>query len=82
MIRFERAKGRCEQCRLPHGQIVIHLGDGRWWDAERAAWRDGQGRLLRPGADTPFPSTRSAPRASIWRRRISTMIQATTVRAT
>lgn len=49
MIRFERANGRCEHCGRPHGQIVIHLGDGRWWDAEGEAWRDGRGRILRRG---------------------------------
>ncbi|TXM92618.1 hypothetical protein FV223_11255 [Methylobacterium sp. WL116] len=27
MIRFERAKGRCEVCARPHGQRVFHLGD-------------------------------------------------------
>ena len=47
LIRFERAKGRCEGCGRPHGRFVCHLGDGRWWDAERGAWRDGQGRALR-----------------------------------
>ena len=30
VIRFERAKGRCEHCRRPHGRDVWHLGDGRW----------------------------------------------------
>ena len=47
LIRFERAKGRCEGCGRPHGRFVCHLGDGRWWDPERGAWRDGQGRALR-----------------------------------
>ena len=46
VIRFERAKGRCETCGRPHGRLVQHLGDGRWWDEERAAWRDGRGRAL------------------------------------
>ena len=27
-------------------QDVQHLGDGRWWDHERAIWRDGRGRPL------------------------------------
>ena len=50
LIRFGRAKGRCEQCRRPHGQRVFHLGDGRWWDADRRQWRDGRGRRARaPG---------------------------------
>ena len=47
LVRFRRARGRCERCGRPHGQDVVHLGDGRWWDAEREAWRDGQGRRVR-----------------------------------
>ena len=47
LIRFERAKGRCEGCGRPHGRFVCHLGDGRWWDPERSARRDGQGRAVR-----------------------------------
>lgn len=46
VIRFERAKGRCETCGRPHGRQIQHLGDGRWWDEERNAWRDGRGRPL------------------------------------
>lgn len=50
LIRFDRAKGRCEHCQRPHGQRVFHLGDGRWWDAGRQQWRDGRGRRVRaPG---------------------------------
>ncbi len=54
-IRFGRAGGRCEGCGRPHRRLVVHLGDGRWWDAERGCWRDGEGRMLRrtvldPGA--------------------------------
>jgi hypothetical protein len=45
-IRFERAKGRCEHCGRPHGRLVFHLGDGRWWDEEGKTWRNGQGRAL------------------------------------
>ncbi len=47
MIRFERAKGRCESCGRPHGRRILHLGDGRWWDAEFNTWRNGRGRALR-----------------------------------
>jgi hypothetical protein len=47
VIRFTRAKGRCEQCGRPHGQEVMHLGDGTWWDAERGAWRNGHGKRVR-----------------------------------
>ena len=46
-IRFRRAKGRCECCGRPHGRVVLHLGDGRWWDDEAHRWRDGSGRLVR-----------------------------------
>jgi hypothetical protein len=31
-IRFRRAEGRCERCGRPHGQKIVHVGDGRWWD--------------------------------------------------
>lgn len=46
VIRFDRAKGRCETCGRPHGRQVQHLGDGRWYDEDRQAWRDGRGRAL------------------------------------
>ncbi|SFK59662.1 hypothetical protein SAMN05444581_111111 [Methylocapsa palsarum] len=46
MIRFERAKGRCETCGGPHGREIRHLGDGRWWDEDALTWRDGRGRGL------------------------------------
>ena len=47
VIRFTRAKGRCEGCRRPHGKLVCHLGDGRWWDAQARVWRDGRGKALK-----------------------------------
>jgi hypothetical protein len=47
LIRFGRAKGRCERCGRPHGTTVTHLGDGTWWDEEREVWRNGQGRKVR-----------------------------------
>ena len=56
-IRFRRAKGRCERCSRPHGVTVCHLGDGRWYDTEIAAWRDGEGRTLR----TNLPAPESLP---------------------
>ncbi|TXN21037.1 MULTISPECIES: hypothetical protein [Methylobacterium] len=46
VIRFGRAKGRCEACSRPHGQTVYCLDDGRWWDAEAASWRNGAGRIV------------------------------------
>ena len=58
-IRFRRAKGRCEGCCRPHGRVVVHLRDGRWWDAEAMRWRDGAGRVVRfrllPPPDTQGP---------------------------
>lgn len=60
-IRFLRAGGRCEGCGRPHGQTVFHLGDGRWWDAGGASWRDGRGRPIRlaPGVDDLLGSVRT-----------------------
>ena len=46
VIRFRRAKGRCEACGRPHGETVWHLGDGRWWDAQAGSWRDGAGQIF------------------------------------
>ena len=46
VIRFERAKGRCERCGRPHGREIQHLGDGRWWDEDERTWRNGRGRAL------------------------------------
>jgi hypothetical protein len=52
LVRFTRAKGRCDHCARPHGQIVFHLGDGRWWDAAPRCWRDGRGRRAgKPASD-------------------------------
>lgn len=61
VIRFGRAKGRCEACQRPHGQTVFHLGDGRWWDEEAASWRDGVGKIvcLAVGADDVLGKARS-----------------------
>ena len=46
VIRFERAGGRCEMCGRPHGKMISHLGDGRWFDPDTKTWRDGQGRVI------------------------------------
>ena len=54
LIRFGRAKGRCEQCGRPPGQAVVHLGDGPWGPDQAARWRAGGGgrvRALRSPAD-------------------------------
>lgn len=47
VIRFDRAKGCCEQCGRSHGQIILHLGDGCWWDAQQLIWRNGRGRVVK-----------------------------------
>ncbi len=60
LIRFGRAKGRCEHCRRPHGRDVLHLGDGVWWDEDASRWRDGKGRGLR-GLSTPDELTGAQP---------------------
>lgn len=61
VIRFGRAKGRCESCGRPHGRTVFCLGDGRWWDEEAASWRDGAGRIvcLAVGADELLTTVRT-----------------------
>jgi hypothetical protein len=51
VIRFERAQSQCERCRRPHGQVVYHLGDGRWWDAAESTWRNGRGQRLKSVPD-------------------------------
>lgn len=55
MVRFHRAGGRCEVYARPHGRRVFHLGDGRWWDAEGASWRDRKG----PNAAFPIDEVRA-----------------------
>lgn len=54
-IRFGRAKGRCEHCDRPHGKLVCHLGDGRWWDEVADVWKDGRGRRVRHQPPAPTP---------------------------
>jgi hypothetical protein len=46
MVRFRRAGSACEGCGHPHGRVVYQLGNGRWWDAQIGAWRDGKGKSL------------------------------------
>jgi len=38
--------GRCEQCGRPHGQLIFHRGDGRWWDQDAKVWRNDRGRTI------------------------------------
>lgn len=59
LVRFRRAKGRCDHCHRPHGKVVVHLGDGRWWDPNRSIWRDGRGRRVRLPGDNIIASIRS-----------------------
>ncbi|SDO66804.1 hypothetical protein SAMN05216360_1352 [Methylobacterium phyllostachyos] len=54
-IRFGRAGGCREGCGRPHGQMVYHLGDGRWWDAQAGRWRNGWGRRIRIAAEADLP---------------------------
>lgn len=54
-VRFGRAKGRCEHCGRPHGKLIFHLGDGRWWDDDADLWRDGKGRFVRGKLEAPLP---------------------------
>jgi hypothetical protein len=46
-VRFERAKGRCQNCGRPHLMKVRCLPDGRWFDERSATWRDRRGRPAR-----------------------------------
>lgn len=68
MVRFERAKARCEHCQPPHGRIVCHLGDGRWWDVDSGIWCDDRGLAVRKERPPPLldhvPTTRRLPRYS------------------
>ncbi|RZT46432.1 hypothetical protein EV283_3380 [Sphingomonas sp. BK036] len=59
LVRFRRAKRRCDHCHRPHGKVVVHLGDGRWWDPNRSIWRDGRGRRVRLPGDNIIASIRS-----------------------
>ena len=58
-IRFRRAGGRCEGCGRPHGKVVCHLGDGRWWDEAEQHWRSGRGRPLKSKRPVTLPRIRT-----------------------
>ncbi|TBG08443.1 hypothetical protein ELG79_36595 [Rhizobium leguminosarum] len=55
-VRFGRAKGLCEHCGRPHGSLVYHLGDGRWWDEAARSWRSSHGRTVLKKRRAPFPN--------------------------
>jgi hypothetical protein len=46
LVRFGRARSRCEHCLRPHLACVSHLGDGRWYDEGALVWRSGSGRPI------------------------------------
>lgn len=52
-IRFRRAKGACEACGRPHGQLVCVLDDGVWFDEASGHWRDGRGKRVRTNLPVP-----------------------------
>lgn len=60
-VRFGRARGRCERCGRPHGQMVRTLPDGRWFDTATNRWRDDR------GAEAPFPDIVDFCRVRAWR---------------
>lgn len=43
-VRFERAGGKCQGCKRPHGEDIRCLPDGRWFDPLSRAWRTARGR--------------------------------------
>jgi ribosomal protein S14 len=45
-VRFDRAGAKCEGCGRPHLRRVVHLGNGRWWDADVRCWRSDRGKRL------------------------------------
>jgi hypothetical protein len=61
--------------RQPHGEIVRHLGNGRWWDQAQQTWRNGRGRKV-PTLPWPRSSRPGQPRWC-WRQCISTTTLAT-----
>ena len=80
VIRFGRARGRCELCARPHGAKVLCVPGGRWFDQDTNRWRDGRGRLCEApwGADLD----QLVPPASSWRPPIWTTIRPTTLSPT
>lgn len=46
-VRFERACGKCQACKRPHGFKIKCLPDGRWFDPNSEIWRTIRGRPAR-----------------------------------
>jgi hypothetical protein len=57
-VRFDRAGARCEACSRPHLRRVVHLGDGRWWDADIRCWRSDRGKRISMKAGFALASVR------------------------
>ncbi len=49
LIRFQRARVRCEQRGRPHG---------RWWDDDAKSWRNGK-EAIQPGRCAPSPEAKT-----------------------
>jgi hypothetical protein len=57
-VRFDRAGAKCEGCSRPHLRRVVHLGDGRWWDADIRCWRSDRGKRISMRAGFALASVR------------------------
>ena len=52
-VRFIRARGHCEHCGRPHGQMIQCVSDGRWHDPKSGTWSDRFGKAAPPPNDIP-----------------------------
>lgn len=43
-VRFEREDSVCQSCGRRHGETVLRLDDGRWFDSSINNWRDQSGQ--------------------------------------
>lgn len=46
-VRFEKARGRCQECGRRHLTVIRCLPDGRWFDEIDRVWRNSRGRPCR-----------------------------------
>ena len=60
VIRFDRARGRCQCCRRRHMTWVVLSDDGRWWDEQAQHWRDDRGRRV-SGLASPARAAAAEP---------------------